>query len=106
MKKLILILLIFTIGCASFFKKKTEHAVARVYNDYLYDSDLKSVIPKGTPPKDSILVARSYIDNWIHQRIVIHQAESTLTKDQMDFSQQLENYQNSLIINAYENELV
>ena len=106
MKKLILILLIFTIGCASFFKKKTEHAVARVYTDYLYDSDLKSVIPKGTPAKDSILVARSYIDNWIHQRLVIHQAESNLTKDQMDFSQQLENYQNSLIIYAYENELV
>ena len=54
MRKLILVLLIIITGCSSFFKKKTEHAVARVYSDYLYESDLKSVIPKGTLAKDSI----------------------------------------------------
>ena len=106
MKKSILVLLIIITGCSAFFKKKTEHAVARVYNDYLYESDLKSVIPKGTLAKDSISLAKSYIDTWIHQRLVIHQAEQNLTSDQMDFTQQLENYKNSLIIYTYENELV
>ena len=106
MKKLILVLLIMITGCSVFFKKKTEHAVARVYSDYLYESDLKSVIPKGTPAKDSIGLARSYIDTWIRQRLVIHQAEQNLTSAQMDFSQQLDNYKNSLIIYTYENELV
>lgn len=106
MKKSILVLLIIITGCSAFFKKKTEHAVARVYNDYLYESDLKSVIPKGTLAKDSISLAKSYIDSWIHQRLVIHQAEQNLTSDQMDFTQQLENYKNSLIIYTYENELV
>ncbi len=106
MNKLIIILLILTTGCSSFFKKKTEHAVARVYSDYLYESDLKSVIPKGTPAKDSIGLAKSYIDTWIHQRLVIHQAEQNLTNAQMDFTQQLDNYKNSLIIYTYENELV
>jgi hypothetical protein len=105
-KKSILVLLIIITGCSAFFKKKTEHAVARVYNDYLYESDLKSVIPKGTLAKDSISLAKSYIDTWIHQRLVIHQAEQNLTSDQMDFTQQLENYKNSLIIYTYENELV
>jgi hypothetical protein len=106
LKKFILVLLILITGCSTFFKKKTEHAVARVYSDYLYESDLKSVIPKGTPSKDSIGVARSYIDAWIHQRLVIHQAEKNLTSDQMDFTQQLDNYKNSLIIYTYENELI
>lgn len=106
MKKLILVLLIIATGCSSFFKKKTEHALARVYSDYLYESELKSIIPKGTTAKDSIEVAKRYIDNWIHQRLVIHKAEQNLTSDQMDFSQQLDNYKNSLIIYAYENELV
>ena len=106
MKKSILVLLIIITGCSAFFKKKTEHAVAKVYNDYLYESDLKSVIPKGTLAKDSISLAKSYIDTWIHQRLVIHQAEQNLTSDQMDFTQQLENYKNSLIIYTYENELV
>ncbi len=106
MKKLILVLLIIITGCSAFFKKKTEHAVARVYNEYLYESDLKSVIPKGTPVKDSIGLAKSYIDTWIHQHLVIHQAEQNLTSIQMDFTQQLDNYKNSLIIYTYENELV
>ncbi len=106
MRKLILVLLILLTGCSSFFKKKTEHAVARVYSDYLYESELKSVIPKGSLAKDSIGVAKRYIDNWIHQRLVIHQAQQNLTSDQMDFSQQMDNYKNSLIIYTYENELV
>lgn len=106
MKKLILVLLIIITGCSAFFKKKTEHAVARVYNEYLYESDLKSVIPMGTPAKDSIGLAKSYIDSWVHQRLVIHQAEQNLTSAQMEFTQQLDNYKNSLIIYTYENELV
>ncbi len=106
MKKLILVLLIIITGCSTFFKKKTEHAVARVYNEYLYESDLKSIIQKGTPAKDSIGLAKSYIDSWVHQKLVIHQAEQNLTSAQMDFTLQLDNYKNSLIIYTYENELV
>jgi len=105
-KKLILVLLIMATGCSGFFKKKTEHTLARVYSDYLYESDLKSIIPKGTPEKDSISMVKSYIDNWIHQQLIIHQAEQNLSGAQMDFTQQLENYKNSLIIYTYENELV
>jgi len=105
-RKAILVLLIIITGCTSFFKKKTEHTVARVYSDYLYESDLRSVIPKGTTATDSIGLAKSYIDTWIHQRLIIHQAEQNLSGAQMDFTQQLDNYKNSLIIYAYENELV
>ena len=106
MKKYLIVLLILATACTSFFKKKTEHAVARVYSDYLYESELRSIIPKHTPAKDSISLARSYIDNWIHQRLIIHQAEQNLSNAQMDFTQQLDNYKNSLIIYTYENELV
>jgi hypothetical protein len=105
-KKLILAVLILVTGCTTFFKKKTERTVARVYSEYLYESDLKSVIPKGTNAKDSITLAKSYIDNWIRQQLVIHQAQQNLSSEQMDFTQQLDNYKNSLIIYAYENELV
>jgi hypothetical protein len=77
-----------------------------VFSDYLYESELKGVIPKGTPAKDSISLAKSYIDAWVRQRLLIHQAEANLTGSQTDFTQQLENYKNSLIIYTYENELV
>jgi len=107
LNRLIFILLVFLItGCSGFLRKKTERSLARVEEDYLYESDLKGVIPSGTDPKDSIVLAKNFIDSWIRQRLVIHQAEKNLSKEQMDFTRQLENYRNSLVIYEYENELV
>ena len=80
--------------------------LARVQDDYLYESDLKGIFPPGTLPKDSLLLARNFIDNWIRQQLIIQQAENNLSSDQMDFTRQLENYKNSLVIYEYENALV
>lgn len=80
--------------------------LARVYDEYLYESDLSGIVSPGTLPKDSLLMTRSYIDNWVRQRLIIEQAEINLTGSQMDFTKQLENYKNSLTIYAYENALV
>lgn len=80
--------------------------MARVNDEYLYESDLKGVVAPGTLPKDSLLITRSFIDNWVRQRLMIQQAEKNLNDSQMDFSGQLENYKNSLTIYAYENALV
>ena len=80
--------------------------MARVYDDYLYESDLKGIVAPGTLPKDSLLITRSYIENWVRQRLIIQQAEKNLNSSQLDFTKQLENYKNSLTIFAYENALV
>lgn len=80
--------------------------LARVYDDYLYESELKGVVAPGTLVKDSLIITRSFIDSWVRQRLIIQQAEKNLTSSQMDFTRQLENYKNSLTIYAYENELV
>ncbi len=105
-KIIIIISMVFLVSCSGFFRKKTDRTLAKVYDDYLYVSDLEGVVPKGTFGRDSITLTRNYIDTWVHQRLVIHQAEENLNSDQMDFSRQLEDYKNSLIIFAYENELV
>ena len=106
MKKVLIITVVVLSSCSYFFKKKSERVLARVYNEYLYESDLAEVIPHGTSPRDSASLARNFIDSWIRQKLIIHQAENNLTSQQMDFSHQLENYKNSLIIFEYENELV
>jgi len=98
--------LIFLTSCSYFLKKKTERILARTYDDYLYESDLKGVIPIGVSPKDSTNLAKNFIDAWVRQKLLIRQAENNLTDQQLDFSTQLENYQNSLTIYEYEHELV
>ena len=77
-----------------------------MYNDYLYESDLKGIIPPKTPRHDSITLAHSFIDNWIRQKLIIRQAENNLSSDKMSFEKQIEDYKNSLIIYEYESELV
>ena len=106
MNRTLILLLIFATSCSGFFKKKNERVLARAYDDYLYESDLKGVVAPGTLPKDSLVITRIYIESWVRQRLIIQQAEKNLTGAQMDFTKQLENYKNSLTIFAYENALV
>jgi hypothetical protein len=77
-----------------------------VHDAYLYESDIKGIIPAGTLPKDSIQLVKGFVDSWVRQQLVIQQAEKNLSDEQMDFTRQLDNYRNSLVIFEYENELV
>jgi hypothetical protein len=107
LKKSILVLaLLGLVACSGFLKKKTEKILARVDNNYLYESDLKGIVPAGTLHDDSISLARTYIDNWVRKQLLLRQAMKNLTEDQMNFTDQLEEYKNSLVIYAYENALV
>jgi hypothetical protein len=107
LKKSILVLaLIGLVSCSGFLKKKTEKILARVDNNYLYESDLKGIVPAGTLHDDSLSLARTYIDNWVRKQLLLQQARKNLTEDQMNFADQLEEYKNSLVIYAYENALV
>ncbi len=106
MKKILILALVFLASCTGFFRKHSEKVAARVHDDYLYETDLAGVVPRGTTAKDSLTLIKSYIDSWVRQRLLLHQAEKNLQADQMDFTKQLDDYRNSLIIYQYENELV
>ena len=102
----LLFTLILLTSCSGFFKKKTERTLARAYGEYLFESDMKGVVAPGISAKDSIMIVKSYVDSWVRQRLILHQAEKNLQSSQLDFSKQLENYKNSLIIFEYENQLI
>ena len=80
--------------------------VARVGTYYLYESDMQGVIPANTPAKDSLVIARNFINTWIREKLLLIQAEKNLSIEQMDFTKQLETYRNSLIIYQYESLLI
>jgi len=87
-------------------EEKQEKAIARVYDKYLYANDLKGVVPKGTAANDSAEITVAYINNWVRQELLLKQAEDNLDDANIDFSEQIEQYRNSLVIYAYESELV
>lgn len=86
--------------------RSKEKAVARVYEKYLYSDDLKGIIPAGTNADDSADMTIAYINNWIRQELLLKQAENNLDDASNNFSRQIEQYRNSLVIFAYESELV
>ncbi|MCX6296463.1 MAG: peptidyl-prolyl cis-trans isomerase [Bacteroidetes bacterium] len=81
-------------------------AIARANNVFLYLDDIKDIVPQGTLSKDSIELIKKYIDNWIHESLVIQKAESNLSDEQKNVEKQLRDYRNSLITYSYEKELV
>jgi len=104
-KIFIIIVALYFASCGSSGKKE-EGVVARVYDDYLYKTDLIGIVPAGTSSRDSISIIKNYINNWIKQKLVIHNAEENLSDKQKDFEKQLEDYKNSLIVFNYEKELI
>lgn len=83
-----------------------EKPLARVYDRYLYPSDLKGIIPLALSDADSSKITEQYINNWIQENVLLEQAELNLENDQLDFEKKLKKYKNSLIIYAYEQALI
>ncbi len=92
-------------GC-NLFHPKDDTAIARAYNNYLYLSDLQHMLPAGISRADSAVIVQRYIDNWIRQQVYLHHAKENLSGDKMDFEKKVRDYENSLIIYAYETELL
>ena len=93
-------------GCSLFVEQNQEEPVARVLEQYLYPSDLEKVIPSGTNPQDSILLAERYIETWVKDLLMQHRAEESLTEEQMDFEDQIEEYHRALLIYTYRQKLL
>jgi len=106
LKKILFIIVVIYFSSCGSSGKKEDGAVARVYDEYLYKSDLIGLIPSHTSSKDSISIVQEFINNWIKQKLVTHNAENNLSSKQQDFDKQLEDYKNSLIVYTYEKEFI
>lgn len=98
--------LLFLAGCDFFQQKAKEVVVAECYGKYLYESDLKGIVPEHASIMDSLQRINSFIDSWIERQVLLHQAETNLSKEQLDLKKQMEEYRNSLVMYAYETQLI
>ena len=70
MKKLSYLLAILLIACVNPAKKANNPPIAKVYDSYLYRSQLEEIVPKGLNFDDSIQVAKDHIDKWIRNQLL------------------------------------
>lgn len=80
--------------------------VAKVYDKYLTQGELREFIPRTTPPEDSLTIARNYINNWITKELLLHKAMQNLTDSEKNIRKQVEDYSASLLIHKYKEKLV
>lgn len=107
MKKPILFLLVVLCACTNLFQSEPEdRIVARANDKYLRISELADRIPDGLSERDSITLAENYITKWIQQEILTQKAKESLKSDEQDFSKQLDEYRNSLLLFTLEQKLV
>ncbi len=87
-------------------EKKAPQELAEVLDKKLFMQDLQGLIPANTPAEDSITIIEAYINNWIRENLLLTRAELNLSAELKDFNKQLEDYRKSLLIYAYERELI
>lgn len=95
-------------GCGGFGDEpvQSEAIAAHVYEQSLLLSEIEDHIPSGTSPEDSVAMASRYMDQWIRQQVMVHQAERWLPENETDFSSELEAYRNALLLHAYKDRYV
>jgi len=91
-------------GCSE--NKKKDKKIARVFDKYLYESDIQNIFPEGISEKDSMQLITNYIDNWIRKQLIYYQADKNLSKKLKNFDKEMEEYKSSMIIYTYEKELI
>lgn len=104
MKRLLTILclaVVFLAACG----KKNDPVVAQVYEYKLYASEIQAFLPQGLSPNDSTALVRDYIDNWIKEKLVLHEAEKKLSPKEKNFEKEMLSYRNSLLMNRYYDKL-
>ena len=109
MKFWFLIVFVFSIvaSCDYFSVPKEPKAIARVGKNFLYQEDIKDVVPKGTTKKDSLAIINSFINQWATKKLLFEAAERNLSNDKVsEFNVLMDQYKVDLYTKAYIEELV
>lgn len=92
-------------ACSNEAGKTSEEPLARVYDKYLYPSDLKSILNKKMSPEDSTSIIGTYVENWAKDNLMLHVAEENVPRE-IDIEKMVKEYRQNLVQLHYERNLV
>ncbi|MDN4164642.1 peptidylprolyl isomerase [Cytophagales bacterium LB-30] len=108
----LLILLGIALGMSSCdlisFKKEedaseiTEKPIARAGEAYLYPSDIKDMVPKGTSVADSSSIIERYVSSWIRKQLLIRESASKIDFNEAEIERKILDYRYALMVFEYE----
>ncbi len=102
----ILLVILLTFSACLFDRPVDGTPLAKVGEQVLYLADLQRVLPSGLGYEDSVMMAEDYINKWIRNELLVRMAEENLPSSLKDFSKELADYRNSMVIYRYKMELM
>ena len=94
------------IGC-DFIENKPDQVLARLGDDFFYESDLMDVLPTGFSYEDSIIFVKNRINNWAKEKLLFNKALVNLgDKKQENLKQLIDSYKNELFSYSYQEMIV
>lgn len=104
-----LILLLLPIVSCDFLKLKSaedndaqEIPVARVFDTYLYKTELMGIAPDNLSEEDSAKLVEKYVDGWIKKQLLIARASSKIEFDEAEIDRKVLDYKYALMVHEYE----
>lgn len=85
----------------------SSEIVAIVDTEKLFREDLKDILPKNIAKEDSLLLVKSYIQDWAIKKLLLKKAEKNNSLEALEnINKLVQDYRESLLINNYKEELV
>lgn len=105
-KKITIIFALFLFSC-DLIQDKSDQILARVNDDYIFNSDLKKVFPKNLSFEDSILFTNNFINNWAKRKLLFEKALINLDEsEQNELFDLIDTYKNEIFSYAYQEKIV
>ncbi len=93
-------------GCDWFKQQNQKKIIARVNQHFLYEEEIKKVLPDKLTGEDSVAFVRSYIEKWAKEKLILDKAKFNLPlEEQARYNEMVLEYKNELYKKAYLNAL-
>lgn len=100
MKRIVCFLSLIVLVLTSCQQKK-DRIVAEVYNKKLFESEVIENIPSGLLKEDSLTMFDLYVNDWLKNQVLLHEADNILSLNEKNFDKKIQKYKEHLLIEAY-----
>lgn len=112
MRFLSILFCIFTLSSCDYIKLQekdasTSEIIAIVNTDKLFKEDLKNVLPRNISEEDSLILVKSFIQDWAVKKLLLDAAANNNTQESLkNINNLVQDYKESLLINNFKEALI
>jgi len=99
-RKLILFFILF-LGIFTACEHSNNPVVAEAFHQKLFWSEVVDHIPYNTSTEDSLFFIEKYVEEWVLYQTLLAKAKNSLSQNEQNFSSQIAQYKNKLLIDKY-----